>query len=396
MELFGHFEVFYSLGCRASRFYQILLPELTYPPPFGPAMPTLHASHLTDRHSHSRLVALSRCLGITLFAALAVNAPTSGQPPTAAPSAEKEAPSPDAKELKLKTSDGVELAVQYFAVAGKEKPAATVILVHDLGSSSDALVPLAKTLQRDGCAVLVPDMRGHGESSVEAYKKAAADGNQSKLLKVADFKAMAATGGGRVRGQSDFRGDIEAVRKWIKDQPDDGKLDLDKLVVVGSGLGAAVATTWTVADAAWPAIASGVQGGQVRGLILVDPAFATKGFIIGPALAAEPVKTKIPIMILAGTASRDAGKIFDQLKRSRPTAWFDSRLYDAKERRNTSPAKDSAASLLYVEVNARDRTGHPLGGDALASLTSSDPQQRTPAAFIAAFVKAIVDRPLHR
>lgn len=355
-------------------------------------MPTLHASNLTDRHSRGRLVALGRCLAVTLATALAVHAPASGQAPTAAPSAVEETPPPDAKELRLETSDGVELAVQYFGVAGKEKPMATAILVHDLGSSSDALVPLAMTLQRAGCAVLVPDLRGHGESRIPAYEKAAADGNQSKLLKVADFKAMAATAGGRVRGQSDFRGDIEAVRHWIKKQADDGKLDLDKLVIVGSGLGAAVATTWTVADAAWPPIASGVQGGQVRGLILVDPTFATKGFIIGPSLAAEPVKTKIPIMVLAGSTSRDAGKIFEQLKRSRPTAWFDSRLYDAKERRNTSPAKDSEASLLYVEVNARDRTGRPLAGDALASLASSDPQQRTPAAIIAVFVKAIVDR----
>ncbi len=328
------------------------------------------------------------------MAAVLLGSPAGGQPPKQdAPAATEQEPLAEPTELRLDTSDGIGLGVQYFAVGKKTTPIATVILVHDLGSSSDALAPLAKTLQQTGCVVLVPDLRGHGESSIPAYAKAAADGNQSKLLKAPDFKAMAATAGGRVRGQSDIRGDIEAVRHWLKGQADAGKLDLDKRVIVGSGLGAAVAATWTVADAAWPPLASGHQGGQVRGLVLIDPAFATKGFTIGPALAAEPVKTKLPIMILGGTASSDSGKIFGQLKRARPTAWFDSRMFDATERRNTSPAKDSEASLLYVQVDARDRTGRPLGGDQLAALVASAPQQRTPAALVAVFVKAIAERP---
>lgn len=302
----------------------------------------------------------------------------------AQPPAREPEPLPAVKELTLETSDGIGLAVQYFAAPGEDKPDATVILIHDLGGSSDAVVPLAETLQRAGYAVLAPDLRGHGESSIPVYAKAAAAGEQWKLVKKPDFEAMAVTRGGRVRGQGDIRGDIETVRNWIKQQAGAGKLDLDRIVVVGSGVGAAVAATWTVADAAWPPLASGPQGGQVKGLVLVDPAFATKGFSIGPALANEPLRTMVPVLILAGSGSRDAGKVFDQLKRQRPTAWFDSR--------NPSPAKDSDASLLYVEVAARDKRGNPLGGDALAALASSDPRQRTPAAMIAAFVRASIAR----
>jgi len=299
---------------------------------------------------------------------------------------------PEAKELSLETSDGVSLAVQYFAAPGEDKPDATVIMIHDLGGSSDTLVPLAESLQRAGYAVLAPDLRGHGESSIPTYAKAAAAGEQWKLLKRQDFEAMATTRGGRVRGQGDIRGDIEAVRNWIKSEAAAGRLDLDRIILVGSGMGAALAATWTVADAAWPPLASGPQGAQVKGLVLVDPTFATKGFLIGPALANEPVRSTVPVLILAGSGSRDAGKVFEQLKRQRPTAWFDSRQYDAEARRNTSPAKDSEASLLFVEVAARDKRGNPLGGDALAALTSPDPNQRTPAAMIAAFVRAAIAR----
>jgi alpha-beta hydrolase superfamily lysophospholipase len=299
---------------------------------------------------------------------------------------------PAVQELTLTTSDGIDLAVQYFAAAGDAKPAATVILIHDLGGSSDALTTLATTLQQAGCAVLAPDLRGHGQSSIAAYAKAAPDGNQSKLLKMPDFKQMAVTGGGRVRGQSDIRGDIEAVRQWIKKQSDAGDLELGKLVVVGSGLGGAVAASWTAGDAAWPTIASGPQGGDVKAVVLVDPAFTTKGFSIGPALAAEPIKSKVPILIMGGSGSRDAPKIFEQLKRFRPTSWLDSRLYDAAERKNSSPASEADATLLYVQLDIKDRTGKPLQGDQLAALASPDPRQRTPAAMITAFVKAMAER----
>jgi len=299
---------------------------------------------------------------------------------------------PEARELALRTTDGIELGVQYFAVPEDEKSEATVVLLHDLGGSSDLLVPLAETLQRAGCAALVPDLRGHGESDIPAYAKAAAGGEQWKLLRKQDFELMAKTFGGRVRGQGDIRGDVETVRHWIKEQAPTGGVDLDKLVVVGSGLGGAVAAAWTVADAAWPPLASGRQGGHVQAVVLVDPAFTTKGFSISAALMQEPLKTKMPVLILAGSGSRDAGKVFEQLKRQRPNAWFDSRLVDPETRRNTSPAKDSDASLLYVSVDARDGRGNPLGGDSLAGLVSPDPQYRTPAMMITAFVKAVMAR----
>ena len=123
--------------------------------------------------------------------------------PAASPAAEEEG-LPEPKELTLPTSDGVELIVQYFAAPGKDKPQATVILVHDLGGSSENLDPLAESLQTAGCAVLAPDLRGHGGSSHPVYSKQAAEGEQWKLLKLNDFKAMTITAGGRVRGQSDI------------------------------------------------------------------------------------------------------------------------------------------------------------------------------------------------
>jgi alpha-beta hydrolase superfamily lysophospholipase len=308
---------------------------------------------------------------------------------TAAEPAAKEdepVPPPPPQVLSLPTSDGVAIAAWFYGVASDVEPLATVILVHDLGGSHETVEPLAKALQEAGCNVVAPDLRGHGKSEIGKLARATGEAGQSALLKSADFAAMTASSGGRFRKQAAVRGDLEVVRNWIKERSDQGSVKLDDLYLVGSGLGATVAATWAVQDAAWPPIATGMQGGDLRGLVLVDPAFVTKGFSIGKTLALEPLKSKLPVMVISGDDGGDATKVFDQLKRNRPTAWFDSRLYDAEARRNTSPAKDSDASLWLIKLGGR------LAGDKLAAARSADARQPDPARLILTFINVTAGR----
>ena len=300
----------------------------------------------------------------------------------AADPAAKDGGPPEPKALSVTASDGVEVSGWYYEAPGEEPALATVILLHDLGGSHETLEPLAKALQAGGCSVVAPDLRGHGASLIAKLEKAAGGGKQANLLKSSDFIAMTATAGGRLRDQSAVRGDVESVRNWIKQKADGGKLGLERLYLVGSGVGAAVAAGWTVADAAGPPIASGNPGGDVRGLVMIDPSFVTKGFSIGKALTSPPLKTDLPIMLIAGGEDRDTAKIFDQLKRARPDAWFDNRANDAEQRRNISPAKDSEASLVFLKLGGR------LTGDALAAARSTQQRQPDPARLILAFIKA--------
>ena len=295
-------------------------------------------------------------------------------------------PPPEPEKITLPTTDGVEIGAWVYRVADDTDPVATVLVLHDLGGSHETVEPLAKALQAAGCNVVAPDLRGHGASEMPKLARAAGEAGQSSLLKSGDFAAMTATSGGRLREQSAVRGDVEVVRNWIKQQADKGSLGLDKLYVVGSGLGATVAATWTVLDAAWPPIASGKQGGDVKGVVMIDPAFVIKGFSIAKPLAVEPVKSSLPIMIIAGGEDRDASKVFDQLKRARPSGWYDSRMFDAEARGNTSPAKDSEASLLFLKL------GGKLAGDRLAAARAADPRQPDPAKLILAFIQATSDR----
>lgn len=233
-----------------------------------------------------------------------------GEPPAKAAAPEK---------IDLQTSDGVELAAWYYAVAKDEKPRGTVILVHDLEGSHETVEPLAQGLQRAGYAVVAPDLRGHGAST---KLEDGGTTTEAKSLRKNDLLAIAAATGGRVRDQASMRGDLEAVRGWIKRRADADGLDLNRLCVVGCGAGGTLAALWTVADYAWPPTTSGAQGRQVRGLALISPVWAVKGVTLQPALKTDAMRREVPILVVSGKNDRDGLRLVDQFKGLRPKEWF--------------------------------------------------------------------------
>ncbi|NBW88060.1 MAG: hypothetical protein EBR23_14840, partial [Planctomycetia bacterium] len=68
------------------------------------------------------------------------------------------------QELLLETSDGVAIAAWYYPLPKDAASLGTVILIHDIDGSHRTVEPLAKALQAAGCAVVAPDLRGHGAS----------------------------------------------------------------------------------------------------------------------------------------------------------------------------------------------------------------------------------------
>jgi pimeloyl-ACP methyl ester carboxylesterase len=268
-------------------------------------------------------------------------------------------------QVRLQTSDGVDLAVWYYPAPKESGVQATVILIHDVGAGSHAsLEKLAIALQRGGCAVVCPDLRGHGDSlsradgdSTAAARPAAI---KADLLRRADLEVIAAARGGTKRDQALIRGDIETVRDFLVEKAAEGEVDLDRLCVVGSGVGGTLASLWTAADWAWPPLASGPQGRQVRAVAVINPIWAYKGLSLSPALAAEPLKTTIPVMILAGGSERDAAKLAEQMKRFRPRGWFEQRLGEEPAKAK-SLASSADASSFFIQVDS------PLSADKLAT-----------------------------
>jgi alpha-beta hydrolase superfamily lysophospholipase len=320
--------------------------------------------------------------------------PVSCQTPKPAPppSAAEQPPGPE--RLRLPTSDGVQLVAWYYPVPKepkgeeaeeRDKPP-VAILVHDLDGSHTSVEPLARALQQRGIAVVAPDLRGHGESVGRLMPAGATEKMEPKLLKKPDFEAMARTGGGRVRDQATIRGDLETVRNWIKKRGEADILDFDRLFVIGSGLGAGVAMAWVMEDAKWPSIATGPQGRQVRGLVLVSPTWATRGFSIAPILGDELIRRELPLLLIAGAEDRDTVKLFDQLKRQRPTEWYDKRgrnpaATGLKAESAESGAKKRPPPTLYLL-----QLDLPLERDRLASWVDAGGRGTDPAALIAGFI----------
>lgn len=268
----------------------------------------------------------------------------------------------EAQRIDLETSDGVSLATWYYEPAEDAEPLATVILVHDFEGSHKTVEPLAMALREAGCAVAVPDLRGHGASTKQAGRDTKLEFRQ---LRKPELEMIAAGAGGRLREQSAVRGDLETVHASLASRGATGRSAEGRLVVVGCGAGATLAALWTAADWAWPPLASGPQGQQVRALVLVSPVWTAKGLSLQPALATDALRREVPVMVLAGTGDRDAVRLFDQLKRQRPQGWFDQRadasVTKAKEIENPG---DATLFLLQLDTTL---SGEKLAADADAA-----------------------------
>ncbi|WP_145246125.1 alpha/beta hydrolase [Aeoliella mucimassa] len=228
---------------------------------------------------------------------------------------------PEPKDVTFETKDGVQIAATYYkSTAGKD--ATPVILLADLKDSRAVYDQLARRLQtpqtsEDGAegvqhesfAVLAVDLRGHGDSTKQRGRNGAVRELDAAKLQRNDFLAMAAY-------------DMEAVRKFLVDKNDAGELNINRLSIVGAGLGASVGVTWTAVDWSAPPLAVGKQGQDVKGLVLISPKWSYNGIQMTKPLRHPGVREQIAFMVMYGSGDRsyvsDAKRIEKQLERYHP------------------------------------------------------------------------------
>jgi pimeloyl-ACP methyl ester carboxylesterase len=233
------------------------------------------------------------------------------------------APSPEV--VKLDTRDGVKLTVTYYPSrdrgASKARQSTPVVMLHDFKDTRATLASLAQQLQSPqeeeeataadhvSFAVVTVDLRGHGEST----KLLSPDGydlvlDPAKLGKDG-LLAMATL-------------DLEAVRSFLVEKNDAGELNLNKLCLVGAGMGASVAVNWAASDWVAPPLAVGKQGQDVKALVLVSPRWSFQGLTIQEAMKLQPLTANVAWMLIYGSddakVKADARRIFKQLERFHP------------------------------------------------------------------------------
>lgn len=235
------------------------------------------------------------------------------QPPARAENPDRPAKPVDVSGTELMTSDGVQLRATFFP-GEEDQETVPVILLHSWKADRREYIHLAPFLQKKGYSVLVPDLRGHGLSTQQVAGFGAR--RQTRELDAAKFRgpefaAMA-------------RYDMAALRRFLLKKNNDKELNLNKLVVVGSEMGASVAIAWAVHDWSIPNYPhAGIKQGQdVKGLVLLSPKWSQPGINVSAALNGPIVGVRLQLMIAVGKQDskcyRDARQFDSKMKSMRP------------------------------------------------------------------------------
>lgn len=219
----------------------------------------------------------------------------------------------DSQEITLNTKDGVRLAITYYP-SEKGKDAVPVVMLHDFKESRNVFHSLAESLQSPKSiggsrAVITVDLRGHGESTVQRSRDGRTRSLEAARLRPADFQDMVAE-------------DLEAVRRFLVEQNNKGELNLNSLCLIGSGMGASVATYWSAVDWAAPRLATLKQGQDVKALVLLSPEWGFKGLPLLKPIRQPGVREKVSFLIVYGAqmskAKKDATNIHKNLAKYHP------------------------------------------------------------------------------
>jgi pimeloyl-ACP methyl ester carboxylesterase len=228
------------------------------------------------------------------------------------------------KRIELETNDGVRLVCRYYASPHGES-AVPVILLHEWKGQGNDLLSLGtflngKTAGRH--AVIVPDLRGHGDSTARIGPDGAELPGKldSSKMRKSEFDKI-------------VRQDLEAVKRFLISEHNQRKLNIDMLCVGGADMGALAALHWTANDWNWPTLSGGRRQGQdVKALILVSPPLGFKGISANAPLGHEAIRDKVAIQILYGKTGKPAAaarRIHSTLGRAnRDGAGYDFRAFE--------------------------------------------------------------------
>ncbi len=273
------------------------------------------------------------CGGAIVSSALAAD-PAAGTPAVKEPPADR--------VVEFTTSDGVRLKASYYPPTnGRES--AVVVLLHGYQGNRTECHRFAKQLQRDwGHAVLAPDLRAHGDSTQMAGSRVPLS---PQRLRAQDVRSM-------------IRYDLEEVRRFLVARHNDEELNLNRLCLVGAGMGAVVAINWADFDWSVPALPTAQQNRFVKALVLISPEYNFRGVQIQEALQHPALQTELSLLVMCGgedpTAVKTTRRIFGQIEPHRPR---EKQLDDVNQRtlfQFEAQTKLQGSPLLAEMTDAQD------------------------------------------
>ena len=243
--------------------------------------------------------AFNLAIGLLLFSLVTAggwpNAVRGAERKTKAESGDHDDP-PEPKDITLHTNDGVDLRATYFSGTEKrtedgkyrekdeeeKETTVPIIMVHGTKGSRRDFDSLASTLQQQGHAVIVPDLRGQGD-------------NTHFNPRPEDYDLMVAQ-------------DLEAAKRFLIEKNNKKELNIESLCIVGAGSGAALALNYALVDWSFEALATVKQGQDVKALVLISPEMSVKGASVKKALADVNVRANLSVLVMVGKKSQKAMK----------------------------------------------------------------------------------------
>ncbi len=209
------------------------------------------------------------------------------------------------EDITLHTEDGVILRCTYYP-AQPSKQTVPVILLHDWNGNRAQFHQLALYLQRKKITVIVPDLRGHGQSTFRMLP-----GGRSPL-KIDRTKMKKAAVESTVL-------DVEAVKKFLLEKNNKGELNIEQLCVVGCGFGSIVALNWAMVDWNKRSLPAYKIGKDVKALVLVSPLQSFRGVTTRMALAHPVVRKGLAVLVIVGANNSqyysEAKRVFKSFER---------------------------------------------------------------------------------
>lgn len=196
------------------------------------------------------------CVVLTLALALAAAREAAAQ-------ADPKKKIPEPEDVTIQTKDKVDLVATYYAVkTGKET--VPVLMLHGWGGSRGEYHNLALDMQKRGHAVLVPDLRGHGQSTKQGGDRLTLEKVQKNLVALGE--------------------DVESCKRFLLDEHRAQALNINRMVIVAAEETTVLAINYAAQDWLYPPIGSLKQGQDVRAVILLSPTWQHKTLNIGDAV----------------------------------------------------------------------------------------------------------------
>jgi pimeloyl-ACP methyl ester carboxylesterase len=219
---------------------------------------------------------------------------------------------PEPEDVTIETKDKVTLVATYYSTkTGKE--AVPIIMLHGWGGSRGEYHNLALEMQKRGHTVLVPDLRGHGQST----KQAGAPINLNDVLRKLELLGE----------------DVEACKRFLLDEHRAQNLNINRLVVVAAEESCVLAINYAAQDWLYPPIGGIKQGEDVRAVVLLSPQWQHKTLNIAKAVNGSTAVQKFVWFYFIvgdkdGGAMGEFNRVSGAVKRHRPDSQIPPREKD--------------------------------------------------------------------